>query len=209
MNLMLIEDLLSKRTAYSLGSFSSDLALKNLIHSDNKSFDRFIPAAVLVLLIRRKQELNVIFTKRSMALKNHPGQISFPGGKVISNEETHWMCALRETKEEIGLDQKIVRNIGIIPKHQTITGFTITPFLAEITSRKVVLLPDSKEVSEIFEVPFSFLMNPKNMILHKFRYRGQFREYYAVPYGPHYIWGATARIIKSLSDIISEVYYED
>ncbi len=203
MNLRQIEDHLSKVTAHKLGSFSSDITLKDLLYSEGKIFDKSIPAAVLIPLIRRKSEFNVIFTKRSTALKNHPGQISFPGGKVILNEETHWSCALRETKEEIGLDPKLIRKIATIPKHQTVTGFMITPFLAEITSKKVLLLPDSKEVSEIFEVPFAFLMNPKNMILHKVRYRGQAREYYAIPFGPRYIWGATARIIKSLSDMIS------
>ena len=203
MNLAQIEDLLSKGTNYNSGLVSSDLVLNDLEYSKGKIFDKLILAAVLVLLIRRKDEFNVIFTKRSLALKNHPGQISFPGGKVIPNEETHWMCALRETKEEIGLDSKLIRKIGIMPKHQTITGFIVTPFLAEITSTNVLFLPDSKEVSEIFEVPFAFLMNSENMFFHTTRYREQIREYYAIPYGPHYIWGATARIIKSLSDIIS------
>ena len=203
MNLTQIEDLLSKRTAWNSDLFSSDLPVTGLTHLGDKKFDKYIPASVLILLIRRKNEFNVIFTQRSLSLKNHPGQISFPGGKVIQNEETPWMCALRETKEEIGLDPKLVRKIGIIPKHQTVTGFIITPFLAEVISKKIVLLPNNQEVSEIFEVPFTFLMNSKNMLLHKARYRGQVTEYYAIPYGPYYIWGATARIIKSLSDIVS------
>ena len=203
MDLKHIEELLFKEKVSNSDLLSSDLALTDLTYLEDKSFDKLIPAAVLILLVRRKDGFNVIFTQRAIALKNHPGQISFPGGKVIPNEETHWMCALRETKEEIGIDPRLIRKIGRIPKHQTVTGFKITPYLAEITSNKVSFLPDDKEVSEIFEVPFAFLMNSENMILHSTKYKGQGREYYAIPYGPYYIWGATARIIKSLSDLVS------
>ena len=141
--------------------------------------------------------IKVVLTKRSDALKHHPGQVAFPGGKLKLSQESPWLCALREAQEEIGLNPKIVQNIGEIKTHRTITGYEVKPFVGQILVENVSFLRDEKEVAEIFEVPLEFILAKENMTLHLREIDGKKRGYYAIPYGPHYIWGATARIIKS------------
>ena len=181
--------------------FSSDLDFFDVEFS-NRNSKKLIPAAVLFLIIKRKNGLKVVLTKRSDELKHHPGQVAFPGGKLKLSQESPWLCALREAQEEIGLNPKIVQNIGEIQTHRTITGYEVKPFVGQVLVENVSFLPDEKEVAEIFEVPLEFLLAKENMTLHLREIDGKKRGYYAIPYGPHYIWGATARIIKSFSDLI-------
>ena len=181
--------------------FSSDLDFFDVEFS-NRNSKKLIPAAVLFLIIKRKNGLKVVLTKRSDELKHHPGQVAFPGGKLKLSQESPWLCALREAQEEIGLNPKIVQNIGEIKTHRTITGYEVKPFVGQVLVENVSFLPDEKEVAEIFEVPLEFLLAKENMTLHLREIDGKKRGYYAIPYGPHYIWGATARIIKSFSDLI-------
>ena len=159
-------------------------------------------AAVLVPLMRAQGEWQIVLTMRSSALKHHPGQIAFPGGKHDPSDTTLEDTALREAFEEIGLPREKVKILGRLPTHETVTGFTVTPIVGVITSEFDVM-PDSGEVAEVFQVPFSFLNDPKNFQTQFRRWRGQKRYYYTVPYGPYYIWGATARMLRMFADTLA------
>lgn len=152
------------------------------------------PAAVLIGVLGDE----VILTKRASTLKHHPGQIAFPGGKVDAGE-TSAQTALREAHEEIGLAPSNVTLLADLPAHETVTGYTVTPYLGQIHA-EFTPTPEPGEVAEVFRVPLAFLMDPANYAIEGRRWRGRRREFYVVPYGPYYIWGATARMLKSLAD---------
>lgn len=158
------------------------------------------PAAVLIPLIERSNGWNVILTKRASHLKHHAGQVSFPGGKVEAGE-TGEAAALREAEEEIGLPTSAVRMLGSLDIHETVTNFSVTPYIAQIEPFSPVI--DTGEVEEVFEVPLGFLMAPENMTVQGRNWQGHRRQYYTIPYGPYYIWGATARMIKVLADKVA------
>ena len=153
-------------------------------------------AAVLVAAIPGQ---GVLLTKRSSHLKHHPGQIAFPGGKLDPGDASLEACALRETHEEVGLPPDAVQILGRLPQHQTGTGFAITPVLAWV-DRPFVPIPEAGEVDEVFTVPLSHLLDPARYAVERRRRQGQTRSYYAVPWGPYYVWGATARILRGLAD---------
>lgn len=157
------------------------------------------PAAVLVPLVRGRDGVEVILTKRSSKLKHHPGQIAFPGGKVDERDATPAAAALREAWEEIGLPPDAAHLIGELPNHETVTGFTMHPFVAVI-SQPFEVRPEAGEVEEVFRVPFSHVIDPANFTVERRRWQGKWRHYYTVPYGPYYIWGATARILRGFAD---------
>jgi 8-oxo-dGTP pyrophosphatase MutT (NUDIX family) len=152
------------------------------------------PASVLVALWGQ----DVILTKRASHLQHHPGQIAFPGGKQEAGE-TAEAAALREAQEEIGLPQGNVTILGALAPHETVTGFQVTPILAHVAA-DFSPTPDPAEVQEVFTVPLSHLLDPTRYVIEGRFWRGQFRRYYAVPWGPYYIWGATARILRGLAD---------
>ena len=159
------------------------------------------PASVLIPLIERNDGWRVILTKRASHLKHHPGQVSFPGGKVEAGE-SGITAALREAEEEIGLPRAAVDMIGSLDVHETVTNFTVTPFVGLVNEFQPVI--DIGEVEEVFEVPLDFLMAGENMIVQGRNWQGHRRQYYTIPYGPYYIWGATARMIKVLADRVAQ-----
>jgi len=157
------------------------------------------PAGVLVAIAESTAEPVVYLTKRSSALKHHPGQIAFPGGKQDEGDDDVTAAALREAWEEIGLRPDNIEVLGSLPSHETVTSFAVTPVVARIRAG-FDPIAEPGEVEEIFTVPLSHLLRLDNFHVQSRRWRGQQRRYYTVPFGPYYIWGATARILRSLAD---------
>lgn len=154
-------------------------------------------AAVLVPLVNRPQGIQVLLTQRSADLPDHPGQISFPGGRVGPNDQSLVAAALREAAEEVGLPPAQVFVLGQLPEYETVTGYRVTPIVGWIEP-PLALTPDPVEVADIFEVPLEFLLDPANQQLH-YRMQGtRRRDYWAIPYGERYIWGATAAMLLIL-----------
>jgi 8-oxo-dGTP pyrophosphatase MutT (NUDIX family) len=156
------------------------------------------PAAVLIGILGNE----VILTKRASHLKHHPGQIAFPGGKVDASDADPTAAALREAQEEIGLDPAGVTVLADLPSHETVTGYTITPILARIED-DFTAIPEPGEVAEVFRVPLPLLLDPARYRIERRRWRGVWRRYYVVPFGPYYTWGATARMLKALADRVT------
>ncbi len=156
-------------------------------------------ASVLVPLVERGAGLNLILTRRAALLKHHPGQVAFPGGKQEPSDPTPLAAALREAWEEIGLDPASVEPLGALDPHETVTDFIVTPFVGVVPG-DFRPRPEPGEVEEVFEVPLAFVLDPAHLQVHARRWQGVLRRYYAIPYGPHYIWGATARMMKNFSD---------
>ena len=159
---------------------------------------RLSAAAVLVPIQATDRGLQVILTKRSSALKHHPGQIAFPGGKVDPDDAGVIAAAQREADEEIGLAAANVNVLGTLPTHETVTGFLVTPVLARVIA-PFVPRPEPGEVEEVFSVPLDHVTRISNFQIQSRNWRGSRRHYYVVPYGPYYIWGATARILRNLA----------
>ncbi len=157
------------------------------------------PAAVLVALQQVGGEMHIVLTKRASHLKHHAGQISFPGGKQEESDKSLEHTALREAEEEIGLPPQNVEILGTMPTHETVTNFTVTPVLGLIRAT-FTPIPDHNEVAEVFTVPLSYITNTARFSVQGRRWRGHRRAYYTVPYGPYYIWGATARILRALAE---------
>jgi len=160
---------------------------------------RLIPAAVLVGVVDGPGVPQVVLTKRSPRLRHHPGQIAFPGGKVDPGDAGPVAAALREASEEAGLAPELADVVGTLPAHETVTGFIVTPVLARIdpSFRPV---PEAGEVAEVFAVPLAHVLDSGRYRVESRLWRGQRRRYFVVPYGPYYIWGATARILRALAD---------
>ncbi|MDG1459574.1 MAG: CoA pyrophosphatase [Pseudoprimorskyibacter sp.] len=179
------------------GSASSDFDLNaNSVPISDKSLRA---AAVLVLLDTYGKSTSIILTKRSLALKHHPGQIAFPGGKRDLSDPDLTATALREAQEEIGLPPDMVSVIGHLPAHQTITNYQVTPVVAHISDTFQVCR-DPGEVEEVFRVPLEHVLDRNNFQVQARQWQGQKRYYYSVAFGPYYIWGATARILRGLAD---------
>lgn len=157
------------------------------------------PAGVLVPILCDGPQARLYLTKRSSALKHHPGQIAFPGGKQDEGDADIAATALREASEEIGLDPANVEVLGELPSHETVTGFTVTPIVARVVA-PFTPRPEAGEVDEVFTVPLAHVMTPDNYVIQSRRWRGSRRHYFTVPFGPYYIWGATARILRSMAD---------
>ena len=183
------------------GSCSSDFDLNPDMDLDQKF--NFLEASVLIPILTFKKDLEILLTKRSNNLKNHPGQIAFPGGKKDQIDSSPIETALRETQEEVGLNPKNVEIIASLPSHRTATGFVIKPYLGLINQPFSETLRQG-EVDEIFTVPYEYILNEKNFSIQTRKWNGSQRSYYVVPYGPYYVWGATARILLNLSRALSQ-----
>ena len=157
------------------------------------------PAAVLVPITLVGGQAEVFLTKRSAHLRHHPGQIAFPGGKQDAGDPTLTDAALRESEEEIGLPRGIVDILGELPPHETATSFRVTPIVGWLT-QDFDAIAEAGEVSEVFRVPLAHLADPTNYRIESRIWQGQRRYFFTVPYGPYYVWGATARMLRSLAD---------
>jgi len=157
------------------------------------------PAAVLCGLRPQGEGYSVVLTLRAKHLKRHAGQVAFPGGRIDDDDPSPEAAALREAEEEIGLDPGRVEIIGALDTYLTSTGYQVTPFVARIEPDWRAR-PDPSEVDTVFEPPLDFLMDPKNRQRHHREVQGRRRYYYAMPWQGHYIWGATAGMLKGLSD---------
>ena len=160
------------------------------------------PAAVLVPIVDRRAGLSVIFTQRTPHLKAHSGQVSFPGGRAEPNDPTPEFTALREAQEEIGLPMERVEVLARMPEYMTRTGFRVTPVVGLLTP-PFDLVPDPREVAEVFEVPLAFLLDPRNHRYESAFYKGRMRHYWAMPYGERFIWGATAGMLVTFQRILT------
>jgi 8-oxo-dGTP pyrophosphatase MutT (NUDIX family) len=154
------------------------------------------PAAVLLPIVKRAQGLTVLLTLRASDLRAHSGQVAFPGGKIDPGEAPR-EAALREAREEIGLEERFVELLGWLDPYLTGTGFRVAP-LVGLVEPSFALKVNKLEVEEVFETPFGFLMDPANHHLDEREWQGRRRKFYAMPHEGRYIWGATAGILRNL-----------
>lgn len=160
------------------------------------------PASVLVPVVAHPDELTVLFTRRTAHLKNHSGQVSFPGGRAEPDDPSPEFTALRETEEEIGLAPGRVEVIARLPEYLTRTGFRVTPVVGLVTP-PLELVPDAREVDEVFEVPLSFLLDPANHRRETRVLLGRKASYYVMEHHGRVIWGATAGMLMNLYRILA------
>ena len=158
------------------------------------------PAAVLVPVVARDEPM-VLLTQRTAHLKDHAGQISFPGGKIDATDASPMAAALREADEEIGLAAERIEPIGYLDLYLTTFGFRIMPLVARVAPDFVLTL-NRNEVDDAFEVPLAFLMSPENHQRKSRDWNGLTRHFYEMPFGERYIWGATAGILRNLYERI-------
>ncbi|MCB1519499.1 MAG: CoA pyrophosphatase [Hyphomicrobiaceae bacterium] len=155
-------------------------------------------AAVLVPVVAR-DPLTVLLTLRTEHLAAHAGQVAFPGGKIDDGDAGALDAALREAEEEIALDRSLVEPLGFLDTYRTGTGYAIFPVVA-LVDPGYVPRPDPREVAAVFEVPLAYLMDERNVVLDRRIWRGRERQFYAFTYRPHYIWGATAGMLRNMQE---------
>lgn len=158
-------------------------------------------AAVLVPMILRSDGLSVLLTQRTDHLHDHAGQISFPGGRMDPGDLDPNDTALRESEEEIGLDRRGVEIIGHLPQYLTVSGYSVTPVVALVQPQAEYVL-DAFEVADVFEVPLHFLMDPANHQVRIWESDQGGRQFYSMPYESHFIWGATAGMLRNLYHLL-------
>jgi 8-oxo-dGTP pyrophosphatase MutT (NUDIX family) len=160
-----------------------------------------VPAAVLVPLVERSGGLTVLLTERAATLKDHAGQISFPGGRIEEQDKDAWHAALREAHEEIGLASACVEFAGYLPDHVVITGFRVTPVVGFV-SPDYQLRIAKEEVHDVFEVPLDFILDAANHKPRQRSFAGMNIQVHDIPYGERNIWGATAGMLMTLRRLL-------
>jgi len=155
------------------------------------------PAAVLIPIVDRA-EPTIIFTERPKTMRKHPGQVSFPGGRIDPDDADPVAAALREAEEEIGLDRAYVEVIGTTDRYRTVTGFEVTPVVAAVRPG-FTLRPQPGEVADLFEAPLHFVLDPARQVVRTAQWRGRERTYYEILWEDRRIWGATAAMLVNLS----------
>ena len=158
-------------------------------------------AAVLVPIVLWPAGMTILLTQRSDNLNDHAGQISFPGGRIEPDDADAARAAIREMQEEVGIEPDRVEVVGELDLYVTRTGFQVTPIVAFVNPPFTVK-PDPFEVAEVFEMPLSYLLDPANLERHSRQFEGRTRYFYAIPYGEHYIWGATAGMLVNLVQVL-------
>ena len=161
-----------------------------------------IPAAVLVPLVERDGGYTVLLTERSAELSKHAGQISFPGGRIEADDKTTEQAALREAEEEIGLTADYVDVIGSLDVYEIRTGFEVFPVVGLVRAGFDLVL-DHGEVADVFEVPLSFVLDPRNHHRQSRTFYGKLRHFYVLPFEDRYIWGATAGMLINLYEVLT------
>lgn len=154
-------------------------------------------AAVLIACVERNDGLHIILTKRASHLRHHPGQISFPGGKLEPFDSSLQQTAIREANEEIGLDPKLVTILGQLPPLMTFSRFMVTPVIA-LVNKDYQITIDANEVDTVFEVPAAHLFDIDQLYSQVFQFKKYSHRIFAIPYKEHFIWGVTAQIIQAL-----------
>ena len=186
--------------------FRADAVFEAPIRGDGGASEGRAAAAVLVGLVPREDGVHVLLTRRTEHLRDHAGQISFPGGRAEAHDADAVATALRETEEEVGLAAGLVDVLGTLPGYTTITSYLVTPVVA-LVQPTFTVRPDTFEVAEVFEVPLQFLMTPTHHRRHEFEYLGQPRRFLSMPWQgvaadgqprEYFIWGATAAMIRNL-----------
>jgi 8-oxo-dGTP pyrophosphatase MutT (NUDIX family) len=177
------------------GDYDLNVSARETLASDR----RLTPAAVLVPIIMRASGATMLFTERAADLRDHAGQISFPGGKVDADDVDDIAAALREAHEEVGLPPEAVDVIGRLGPYETGTGFNISPVVGLIFNAPQ-FTPQATEVASVFEVPLHFVIDPKNHQIHSRLFHGVQRHFYAITYQERLIWGATAAILVQFAN---------
>jgi 8-oxo-dGTP pyrophosphatase MutT (NUDIX family) len=171
--------------------------------ADTGRSDARRPASVLVPIVERPEELRVLFTRRTAHLRDHSGQISFPGGRAEAHDASAEATALREAEEEIGLDPRRVEVLGKLSDYHTRTDFRVTPVVGLVAAPFELRL-DAREVDEVFEVPLSFLLDPANHQRLSREFQGRQVHYFAMVWREHTIWGATAGMLVNLYRFLAQ-----
>jgi len=193
--------------------FSENLVWQPEIAGDGRLSSRApAHASVLIPVVLREHGPSVLLTRRTAHLRDHAGQISFPGGRVEIHDDDVVATALRETEEEVGLARQHIEVIGCLPIYTTVTAFQVTPVVGLVTPGFTLALDDF-EVAEAFEVPLKFLMTPAYHRRHQVEFEGRMRQFLSMPWrGPdaagtqqdYFIWGATAAMLRNLYSFLSE-----
>ena len=171
------------------------------IIAKREAIGKVTKAAVLIPLVLKEDGLSVLLTQRTNHLRDHAGQISFPGGRMDPEDQSPDDTALRESQEEIGLDPKRVEIIGHLHQYLTVSGYSVTPVVGLVQAQAEYVL-DEFEVADVFEVPLSFLLDPANHQVRLWQSEQGGRRFYSMPYENRFIWGATAGMLRNLYHLL-------